>query len=84
MDFTNVNSGKWSGLKCVLKHVVPLGVWIGCGKHKLVLCFKHLLPLFNETFAADAALIALWKFFHFRPLAMSLAKMLQKCSKRIL
>ena len=29
MDTSNVNSGDRSGLKRLLKHAVPLGVWIG-------------------------------------------------------
>ena len=58
-------------LKRLLKDAVPLGVWIGCGNHKLALRFKYLLPLFSEIFSADATLTALWKFFHYRPLAIS-------------
>lgn len=71
MDTTNVNSGERSGLKRLLKHAVPFGVWIGCENHKLALCFKHLLLKFNDVFTADATLTALWKFFHYCPLAMS-------------
>ena len=70
VDTTNVNSGERSGLKRHLKHTVPPGVWIGCGNHKLPLCFKHLSPLFSKIFSADATLTALWKFFHYRPLGM--------------
>ena len=69
MDTTNVNSGERNGLKWLLKHLIPLASWIGCGNHKVALCFKHLLPEFESVFSADAALLALWKFFHFRPLA---------------
>ena len=36
-----------------------------------MLCFKHLLPLFSEIYLADATLTALWKFFHYQPLAPS-------------
>ena len=43
MAITNVNSGKRSGLKHLLKHVAPLSVWIGSGNHKLALYFKNLL-----------------------------------------
>ena len=73
-DITNVNSGRRSGLKRLLKHAVPLSVWIGCGNHKLALCLKHLLPLFSEIFSADTILTALWNLFHYRPLAMSFIK----------
>ena len=71
MDTTDVNSGERNGLKWLLKHLIPLASWIGCGNHKVALCFKHLLPKFESVFSADAALLALWKFFHFRPLALS-------------
>ena len=67
----DVNSGERSGVKRLLKHAVPLGVWIGCGNHKLVLCFKHLLLLLSKIFSADTTL---WKFFHYQPLAMSFIK----------
>ena len=39
-----------------------------------MLCFKHLLPLFSEIYLADATLTALWKFFHYQPLAMNFIK----------
>ena len=68
---TNVNSGERNGLKRLLKHLIPLASWIGCGNHKVALCFKHLLPEFKSVFSADAALLALSKFFYFRPLALS-------------
>ena len=42
-DTTNINSGMQSGLIRLLKHAVPLGNWVGCGNHKVPLCFKHLL-----------------------------------------
>ena len=66
MDTTNVNSGERNGLKRLLKHLISLASWIGCGNHKVALCFKHLLPEFKF-----AALLALWKFFHFHPLALN-------------
>ena len=71
MDTTNVNSGEKKGLKRLLKHLIPMASWIGCGNHKVALCFKHLLPEFKSVFSADATLLVLWKFFHYRPLAMS-------------
>ena len=72
MDTTNVNSGKKGGLKRYLANEVPLLNWVGCGNHKLALCFKHLLPKYPTVFATDAFLEALWKFFKYRPLAMNL------------
>ena len=54
MDTTNVNSSEQSGLKQLLKHVVPLGNWVSCGNHKMALCFKHLLNDFPDVFSADA------------------------------
>ena len=70
MDTTNVNSGE-NGLKRLLKHLIPIATWIGCGNHKVALYFKHLLPEFKCVFNADAALLALWKFFHYCPLAIN-------------
>ena len=63
MDTTNVNSGEKSGMKRLLQHAV----WIGCGNYKVTLCFD-VLP-------ADATLLALWKFFHYRPLESILLRM---------
>ena len=74
MDPTNVNSGEQSGLKRLLKHNVPLGNWVGCGNHKVALCFKHLLNYFPDVLSADATLLALWKFFHYCPLAINFLK----------
>ena len=42
MEATNVNSEEKGRLKCLLKHAVPHLNWVGCGNHKLALCFKHL------------------------------------------
>ena len=74
MDTTNVNSGERGGLKRLLKHAVPLATWVGCGNHKVALCFKHLLKDFPDVFSADATLLALWKYFHYRPLALNFMK----------
>ena len=68
-DTTNATSGEKSGLKRLLQHVVSIAAWIGCGNHKATLCFKHLLNEFPSVADADATLLALWKFFHFRPSA---------------
>lgn len=57
-------------MKWLLKHLIPRASWIGHGNHKEALCFKHLLPEFKFAFNANAALLALWKFFHFDPLAL--------------
>ena len=59
MDTTNVNSGEKGGLKRLLKHVIPMAAWIGCGNDKVALCFKHLLPEFQSVADADTTLLAL-------------------------
>ena len=46
-ETTNVNSSEKTGLKRLLKHQIPLACW--CGNHKVVLCFKHLLPEFKPV-----------------------------------
>lgn len=69
MDTTNVNSGDYSGLKRLLKHAVPLSVWIGCGNHKLALCVKHLLGEYPNVSDADSTLLA--SCFHYRSLALN-------------
>ena len=70
MDTINVNSGEKKGLKQLLKHLIPLATWIGCGNHKVTLCFKHLLSEYKSVFSVGAAFDALWKIFHFHPLAL--------------
>ena len=42
----NVNFGEKRGMKRLLQHAVPFAVWIGCGNHKVALCFKDLLQIF--------------------------------------
>ena len=74
MGTTNVNSDEKSGMKCQLQYAVHLVVWIGCGNHKVALCFKHLLQVYPDFLAADATLLALRKFFHYRPLANNFVK----------
>ena len=74
MDTTNVNSGEKSRLKCLLKHAVPHLNWLGCGNHKLTLCFKHLLKEFTSVLEADVFLETLWKHFKYRSLAMNLLR----------
>ena len=74
MDTTNKNSGEQFGLKQLLKDAVPLGNWVGCGNHKVALCFKHLLNDFSNVLSVDAILLALWKFFHYHPLAINFLK----------
>ena len=71
MDTTNISSSKQSGLKQLLKHDVPLSNWIGCGNHEVALFSKHPLNVFPDVLSADATLLALWKFFHCRPLAIN-------------
>ena len=71
MDTTNVNSGNRGGLKRYLLHEVPMALWVGCGNHKLALCFKHLLGEFPFVADLDTTLLSLWRFFHYRPLAVN-------------
>ena len=52
--------------------------WIGCTNHKLALCFKHVLPNYQNVSNADILLLNLWKYFKYRTLAMNL---LQECSE---
>ena len=72
MDTTNVNSGERGGLKWYLKSTIPHLIWVGCGNHKLSLCFKHLLNQFPSVFETDVFLESLWKFFKYRPFAKNL------------
>ena len=51
-------------MKRLLQHAVPFAVWIGCGNHKVALCFKDLLQIFFYR----------WNFFHYRPLATNFVK----------
>ena len=59
MNTTNVNFGERNGLKRLLKHLIPLASWIGCGNHEIALCFKHLLLKFESVFSANAAFLVL-------------------------
>ena len=74
MDTTNVNSGEKKRSKRLLQHEVPLLVWIGCGNHRLALCFKHLMGEYTNINNADATLLASWKYFQYRPLALNFLK----------
>ena len=74
MDTTNVNSGGKSGTKHLLQHAIPCAVWIHCGNHKVALSFKHLLQVYPDVLAADATLLALWKFFYYQPLTTNFVK----------
>ena len=44
---------------------------VDCHNHKLALCFKHLLKEFPCVAEFDIALFSLWKYFHYRPLAVN-------------
>ena len=78
MDNTNVNSGIKGGLRAYLEDSFSMLQWIGCTNHKLALCFKHVLPNYQNVSNADIFLLNLWKYFKYRTLAMNL---LQECSK---
>lgn len=74
MDTTNVNSGEKGELKAFLEFLVPHLYWIGCGSHRLAICFKHLVPLFSSVKETDCFLLNRWKCFHYRSLAENLLK----------
>ena len=40
----------------------------------MALCFKHLLQVYPDVLATDERLLALWKLFHYRPLATNFVK----------
>ena len=69
---TTVNSGERDGLKRYLKNTIPHLILVGCGNHKLTLCFMHLLNRFPSVLETDVFLESLWKFFKYRPLAKNL------------
>ena len=71
MDNTNVNSGSRGGLKRYILHKIRMALWVGCGNHKLALCFKHLFKEFPCVAEFDVMLLSLWKYFHYRPLAVN-------------
>ena len=71
MDNTNVNSGSHGGLKRYILHKIRMALWVGCGNHKLALCFKHLFKEFPCVAEFDVMLLSLWKYFHYRPLAVN-------------
>ena len=75
MDTTNENSGDKKDLKYLLQHRVPLLVWIGCGNHKLALCFKHLMGEYTNINDARCYLISFMEVFL---LSSSGAKLLKR------
>ena len=48
-----------------------IAAWISCDNHKVALYFKHLLDKFPSVADADAKLFALWKFLHYKHLAVN-------------
>ena len=48
-----------------------MALWVGCGNHKLTLCFKHFVKEFLCIAEFDIPLLSLWKYFHHRPLAVN-------------
>ena len=71
MGTTKVNSGE---MKRLLQHAVLLAVWVGCGNHKVELCFKNLLQVYPDVLAEDAMLLALSKCFHNQSTATNFVK----------
>ena len=70
-DSTNVDSGSNGGLKTYILQKILMALWVGCGNHKLTLCFKHLLKEFPCIAEFDIMLLSLWKYFHYQPLAVN-------------
>lgn len=62
MNTTTVNSCERGGLKLYFKHSVPMDFWVGCEKHKLALCLKHLLKEFQSVADLYTLLLFLWNF----------------------
>ena len=58
IDITNVNSGSHGGLKRYILHKM-MALWVGCGNHKLALCFKPLLKEFPCVAEFDLMLLSL-------------------------
>ena len=71
MDNTNVNSGSRGGFKRYTLHEIPMALWVGCSNYKLALYFKHLFKEFPYVAEFDVMLLSLWKYFHYRPLAVN-------------
>ena len=78
MDNTNVNSGSRGGLKRYILHKILMALWIGCGSHKLALCFKHSLKELPCVAEFDTTLLSLWKYFHYWPVAVKSCRNLPK------
>ena len=78
MGNTNVNYGIKGGLRAYLEDSFLMLRWIGCTNHKLALCFKHVLPNYQNVSNVDIFLRNLWKYFKYRTLAINL---LQECSE---
>lgn len=70
VDTTNVNAGDQGGLNRLLKHAVPLSVWIVCENHKLALCFKYLLGR-SKYLRCRFVIIGNLEVFHYLPLAFN-------------
>ena len=85
MDTTNLNYGDSGRLERLPRHTILHLNWVGCGNHKLVLCFKQLLQEFLSEQESDAFLKTLWKFFKYCSLAMNLLGKSMYCNyQRIL
>ena len=72
IDNTNLNSGSHGGLKRYILHKILMALWVGCGNHKLAICFKHLLKEFPCVAEFDIVLLSLWMYFHYRPLVVKI------------
>ena len=59
MDNTNVNSGSRGSLRRYILHEIPMALWVGCGNHKLALCFNYLLKEFSFVAEFDIALLSM-------------------------
>ena len=48
-----------------------MALWVGCRNNKLAICFKHLLKEFPCVAEFDTMLLSLWKYFHYRTVAVN-------------
>ena len=83
MDTTNVNSGERGGLKWYLKSTILHLIWVGCGNHKLSLCFKHFLNQFPSVFETDVFLESLGNCSNTDHSQRTYLKSLQACMMKM-
>ena len=73
-------SGEISGLQRRIRHISPHSMYVSCRRHRLALCFKHLIDQFSWLAKLDKLLLGLWKSFHYSALNRSTLTEIQKAS----